>query len=256
MVVDRDVLEPVAGPAGDDAMTATSSTSAVSQSSPYDGNTDLTAVTFLVRQLIAKLDVMKPVQVVAVHPGAGSPPAAGTVDVQLLVSQVDGNGVVVKGSAGIVYGLPYWRFQGGPWAIILEPAVNDYGIVICADRDISRVMPAIANGTAFPVAPGSFRKYNVADGIYFPCPFGGPVPAAAIQLKSDGTGVFADAKGNKITTTATGMELDDVNGNKVQMTAAGMVLIDSNAHQIRMTATGVNILAPVLQVNNVTMTVP
>lgn len=183
---------------------ATSDTSAVSQQSPYDGNTPLTAATYLCRQLIAKLDVMKPVQVVAVHPGAGTPPAAGTVDVQLLVSQVDGNGVVVKGSAGVVYGLPYFRLQGGPWAIIIDPAVNDYGIVVCADRDISRVKPAIAGGNLLPVAPGSFRKYNVADGIYFGGCLAASAPANSIWLKGDGTFAITDGHGNVLSSQSAG----------------------------------------------------
>jgi hypothetical protein len=117
--------------------------------------------------------------------------------VQLLVSQVDGGGNVVQ--QGTVFGLPYFRQQGGPWAIILDPAVNDYGAIFAAARDISSVVknPGIQQ-------PGSQRKYNWADGIYL----GGAlnaVPAATIWLKPDGTLVITDKSGNVIQTTTTGI---------------------------------------------------
>lgn len=219
------------------------------QMDPDDSTSDFAMVAFIVRSILAELDTMQPCQVVAVHPGQGGPPAAaGTVDVQLLVSQLDGDGNATQ--QGVVAGIPYFRLQGGPWAIVIDPAVNDFGYVVAAQRDIGSAVasPGIAT-------PGSDRSYNVSDGIYVGGCLNGAPPNFA-WFKSDGTFSFLDGKGNKITTTATGIEIDDANGNKVQMTAAGMTLIDSNAHQIQMTSTGVNIVAPVLQVNGVTMTVP
>jgi len=169
------------------------------QLGPDDGATDLQAIVFVCRQLIERLDTMKLVQVQAVHPGSGTPPAAGTVDVLPLVSQIDGNGFPVK--HGTIYGLQYFRMQGGPWAIIIDPAVNDYGYVVCADRDSSLVVknPGQQN-------PGSRRRYNVADGIYV----GGvlnAVPAATIWLKSDGTFVIADKPGNVIQSSSSGIAI-------------------------------------------------
>src|ERR1700678_4064982 len=121
----------------------------------------------------------------------GAPPSPGAVDVLPLVNQIDGNGFPTQ--HGTVNGLPVWRFQFGPWAIVADPAVGDYGYVICADRDSSLVVknPGQAN-------PGSRRKYNVADAVYV----GGllnAVPAATLWLKTDGTWVLMDKPGNVVT---------------------------------------------------------
>ena len=165
-----------------------------------DGSSDVNAITAVARRLIERLDVCKVVQVMAVHPGAGSPPAAGTVDVLLLVNQVDGNFNGFPHST--VFGLPYFRFQAGPWAIIADPAVNDVGFVVVADRDSS----TLAANPGQQVNPGSRRRYNVADGIYV----GGilnAVPAATLQLKSDGTFVLTDKPGNVISSSTSGIAI-------------------------------------------------
>lgn len=158
------------------------------QIGPDDGSTDLNSIVAVARRLIERLDTTKLVSVVAVTAGSGSPPAAGTVDVQLLVNQVDGNFFGVN--HGIVHGLRYFRLQAGPWALIADPVVGDVGFVIVPDRDSSLV-----TGSGAMVNPGSRRRYNIADGIYV----GGilnAVPAATIWLKSDGTWVLTDKPGN------------------------------------------------------------
>jgi hypothetical protein len=165
-----------------------------------DGSTDLQAISRIVRQIVERLDVCKLVKVIAVHPGQGSPPAAGTVDVQLLVNQVDGNFFGVQ--HGTVFGLPYLRLQAGPWAIVADPAKNDIGIVIVCDRDIS----AAAKNVGQQVNPGSRRRYNVADGIYVGGIFNS-VPAATIWLKSDGTFAITDQPGNVIQSSSSGIAI-------------------------------------------------
>lgn len=165
------------------------------QQDPFDSNSDIGVALFLAKQIVNKLETMIPVQVTAVHPGSGSPPAAGTVDVQILVNQLDGQGNAVKPS--IVYGLPVYRMQGGPWAIICDPVVNDFGFIIGASRDISGVIknPGIQN-------PGSYRKYSYSDAVYL----GGimnKVPDNYIWLNGNGTftlhtkgGTVIDIDGN------------------------------------------------------------
>jgi hypothetical protein len=211
------LLQPDILDSGDPAaMTQPSDQGSVgaSQQGPNDASSDFSKSAFLVRQMIAQMiDTMSPAQVTAVHPGSGSPPAAGTVDVQLLVSQIDGNGNVVQ--QGTVYGIPYFRLQGGAWAVVVDPAVGDFGYVIAASRDISSVVknPGIQ-------APGSQRKYNFADGIFV----GGAlntVPTATVWLKSDGTVVITDQNQNVIETTSDGITLTPagigvtINGNLI-----------------------------------------
>lgn len=164
----------------------------------FVGN-DTDMIVFLCRQLINRLDTMKLVQVKAVHPGQGSPPAAGTVDVLPLVNQIDGKGYAVP--HGTVFGVPYWRLQAGAWAFIADPVAGDIGYVVCADRDSSAVVRTQAQAN-----PGSRRKYSVADGVYM----GGclnPAPSQYVQLKADGTLEIADGKGNVLSTSSNGFSL-------------------------------------------------
>jgi GpV-like protein with Apex motif len=167
-----------------------------SQQGPNEFSTDFSKVRFLVAQMQAALETMMPVQVVTFHAGSGSPPASGTVDVQLLVSQIDGAGHVIP--HGTVYGLTVYRAQGGPWAIILDPAENDFGYIVAGARDISAVKanPGVQQ-------PGSKRTHSYSDGVYM----GGmlnAVPAGYVWLKSDGTLAVSDSKGNVLTTSSSG----------------------------------------------------
>ena len=175
-----------------------------SQQGPNDSSSEYSKVSFLVRQLIAQIETMMPVQVSAVHPGSGSPPAAGTVDVQLLVSQIDGNGNAVQ--QGIVYGVPYFRLQGSLWAIIIDPAKEDFGFLIAASRDITAVKtnPGIQT-------PGSLRKYSYSDGVYIGGAFNA-VPQATLWLKPDGTWVWSDKPGNVVQSSANGIAVTTAPG--------------------------------------------
>lgn len=106
-----------------------------------------------------------------------------TVDVQPMVAQVDGAGNAVD--HGIIHGLPVWRLQGGNSAVIVVPAVGDIGLAVFASTDISNVKRAKE-----PTTPGSFRRFDWADGIYL----GGILNAAAVQsLRMDDEGVTITA---------------------------------------------------------------
>ena len=196
--------------------TATSGSIGAGQQDPEDSNSEFWVISFIVRQIMAQLETMLPVQVVTFHAGSGSPPAPGTVDVQLLVSQVDGAGNAVP--QGIVYGVSCFRLQGGPWAIVIDPAANDFGFLIAASRDVSNVVknPGIQG-------PGSSRKYRYSDGTYL----GGAlnqVPKATIWGKSDGTLNITDAKGNVLQTSSSGFAMTGnlaVTGN---ITATGTII--------------------------------
>jgi hypothetical protein len=176
------------------------------QLGPEDANDESNILHFVVRSILSRLSTVKVVQVQAVHAGTGTPPLAGTVDVLPMVSMVDGEGNVSP--HGVVYGVPYFRLQAGPWAIIADPAVNDVGLMVCADRDISYLKQVFANTQPpnKPVNPGTFRMFDWADGIYFGGLFGA-APTAYFQLKSDGTLNITDAKGNVVQTSSSGFAL-------------------------------------------------
>lgn len=95
----------------------------------------------------------------------------GTVDVQPLVHQVDGKGRSTP--HGIIYGIPYFRLQGGTDAIIIDPKAGDIGMAAFCSRDISAVKKSKRASN-----PGSFRKHDLSDGIYF----GGMLNGAPTQF--------------------------------------------------------------------------
>ncbi len=106
-----------------------------------------------------------------------------TVDVQPMVAQVDGAGNAVD--HGVIHGLPVWRLQGGNSAVIVVPAVGDIGLAVFASTDISNVKRAKE-----PTTPGSFRRFDWADGIYL----GGLLNVEPTQfLRMDDSGVTITA---------------------------------------------------------------
>lgn len=113
----------------------------------------------LIRTLIKDVRTAIPVRVVAVHPGTGSPPSIGTVDVQPLVQTVDGTGKLW--SLNTTYGAPFCRIQAGGNALIADPAVGDKGLAVVCDRDISSVIAA-----AGLAGPSSGRTHNISDLVY------------------------------------------------------------------------------------------
>lgn len=116
------------------------------------------SLSFLVRQMLNGVRTATLVQVVSVTNEGGVGPV-GLVDVQILVSRVDGAGQVID--AGLVHNVPYFRLQGGANAVILDPKIGDIGIALMADRDISSV-----KSTKAAAAPGSNRKHDMADALY------------------------------------------------------------------------------------------
>jgi hypothetical protein len=194
--------------------TAQAGSTGAGQQYPSDSASDYASVAFLVRQILADLDIAKPVQVTAVNPGSGSPPAAGTVDVQLLVSLLDGSGNAQQ--QGVVSARPYFRLQGGPWAVIAEPAVGDIGLLVCCDRDVSSFVAAASAGRSPLVQPGSARQSSVSDGFYFGG-FLSTAPQASVYLRTDGTFKITDKEGNVVESSSSGLTITPKSGQKVSV---------------------------------------
>lgn len=134
---------------------------------------------FMIRAVLNKIATTTLVLVKAVNETADG----FTVDVQPMVSQVDGGGNAVP--HGVIHGMPVWRVQGGTSALIVAPAVGDIGVALFASTDISGVKRAKA-----PTTPGSARRFDWADGIYL----GGvlnPVPTQFIRMDGDGVTITA-----------------------------------------------------------------
>lgn len=142
-----------------------------------DEASDLTAHSFLISQILAKIPGATLVLVRGVTNSGGVSPV-GFVDVVPMVNQIDGAGNATP--HGVVYGLPYVRIQGGANAVILDPQAGDIGIAIFASRDLSTVKRtrAISN-------PGSRRRNSMSDGLYIGGCLNG-IPTQFIQFSASG----------------------------------------------------------------------
>lgn len=144
------------------------------------------AQVYLIKSLIARMATATLVQVVGVT-NAGGLDAVGFVDLQPLVSQVDPD--MNPTPHAIIRNNPYFRLQGGANAIIIDPQVGDVGVALFASRDISAVNSTLRGGMAAvgqkPIAPGSFRKYDMADALYLGGMLNG-VPTQYIRFAAGG----------------------------------------------------------------------
>lgn len=161
------------------------------QQTPTDSNSQFANIAFLIQQMLGHVRTSVPVKVLAVHGGGVGP--APTVDVQVMVKQMDGSGNASSHST--IFNIPVARNQGGANAIINDPKVGDIGHMVVSDRDISSVQ---ANNGA-ESNPGSFRRHDLADGVYHSAMLNPANPSQYI--------IF----------TATGVSIVDMNGNMIVM---------------------------------------
>lgn len=156
------------------------------QSDVASGNSSYNALMFLMHVFAGNMATATMVQVINVHPGAGL--LQGTVDVLPLVNMIDSLGNVTKHDT--VHGLPYARVCAGPSAVILDPVGasdgygGDIGIAVFASRDISSVKANKAQSN-----PGSFRRFDYADGMYLFTGIGTVDPTQYVEFLSGAGGI-------------------------------------------------------------------
>ena len=134
-------------------------------------------IRFMVQQALAQVQTASVVKVTAcTNDGVVSP--VGTVDVQVLVNQVNGQGNPTPHVT--MYSLPYLRIQGGTNAVIIDPQPGDIGIAVFSSRDITNVKSTKAQAN-----PGSFRMHDFSDGMYLGGLLNG-TPSQYLQFSSAG----------------------------------------------------------------------
>ncbi len=180
------------------------------QQQPTTGAAEYNTLVFVVNLLLQKLQTVTLVRVVAVSNNGGVSPV-GTVDVHPLVNQMTGNRQSVD--HGTIYGVPYFRLQGGTDAVILDPKVGDIGMAAFASRDISAVKTAKG-----PANPGSLRQFDWADALYFGGLLNG-TPAQYVRFHSGGVTVLSPG------TIRLEAPTTHVQGN---LTVSGTVVADGN----------------------------
>lgn len=152
----------------------------------FTDTTPLNQLEFLIKTLTRDMSTAIPVIVTAVQTGDTN--AAGYVDARPLVAQIDAWGNSLPMAS--IHHLPYFRLQAGRAAVVIDPVVGDIGLAIFAQSDCS----AIKQGQSETVQPGSWRKFDQADGFYV----GGFLNTSIdtyVRLAQDGT-VKVKAPGN------------------------------------------------------------
>ena len=174
------------------------------------GRGEFNQLSFVVQQIVNKANHATLVQVVGVVPGGVGP--VGTVNVTPLVNMVDGQGNAIP--HGIIYTLPYLRLQGGQNAIIIDPQVNDIGLCVFADQDISTVKTTLA-----AAIPATHRRNDWADGLYIGGMLNG-TPSQYLEFSASGINVVTPGD---LVMTVTGNLTANVTG-KATIHAAGIDL--------------------------------
>lgn len=143
------------------------------QQRPEQASSDYNAQSFMVESILSKISTVKIVKVLSVDTEEE------TVSVLPLVEQMDGNGQVTP--QGPISGVPYMQWRYGKNAVLADPAVDDIGVLLCCDRDISTVKETSEAGP-----PGSQRQYDQADGIYLGGVLNTDEPEQWVRFNDDG----------------------------------------------------------------------
>ena len=132
---------------------------------------------FLFQQVLLDTQTAIPVRVISCT-NNGEVSSVGTVDVLILMNQLDGDGYAVP--HGILHSLPYLRFQGGDSAFIMDPKPGDIGLACFCSRDITTIL-----ATRDQANPASLRHHNFSDGV-FVAGMLGQAPTQYIRFIDDG----------------------------------------------------------------------
>lgn len=168
---------------------------------------------FIINSLIGRVGTVTICRIVKVK-GDGVNPV-GFVDIVPMVLQVDGAGNAFDNAT--VFNVPYFRYQGGSNAVILDPKVGDIGICLVASRDISKIKRTKKDAT-----PDTKRQYDIADSLYIGGILNG-TPSQYIHFLDSGINVVAtgeiNMKGSKVIldapveTTSTIIAVGDITDN-------------------------------------------
>ena len=196
------------------------------------GRGEFNQLSFVVQQIMNKANHATLVQVIGVAPGGVGP--VGTVNVTPLVNMVDGQGNAIP--HGIIYTLPYLRLQGGQNAVIIDPQVNDIGLCVFADQDISTVKATLA-----AAIPATHRRNDWADGLYI----GGMLNGTPTQyIEFSNTGINVVTPGDLVMTVS-----GNLTANVTGTATIAAHTVDINA------SSAANVTTPTMTVNgNLTVT--
>lgn len=163
---------------------------------------------FLINSVVNNVNTAELVKVIAVDESKKE------IDVIPIVAKPDSEGQRIEPAP--IYGIKYIEWQYGTNAIIATPVVNDIGLLVVCTKDVSSIESGLV---------GSYRRYNLADGIYFGglCGFNA-TPTQYIKFDENGieitspTAIAVNAPQATVTTTG-----------DTTITAGGNATITGNA---------------------------
>ena len=163
------------------------------------GASEFNAISFLVEQAIkGMVNTAIPVRVDScTKPGVGG--AAGYVSATPLVKQRGADGKTLDTVS--LPQLPYIRLSASTAAIVIDPQPGDVGFAVFAQQDISNLKA----GSSDPVQAGSFRTFDMSDGVFIPAILG-VTPTTFVHLDPE-TGEITIKAPTKITIEAPAIEL-------------------------------------------------
>jgi hypothetical protein len=207
----------------------TGSAAGTPYNSPFEAQFDEgRAQEFMILKLLRDLHTATIVQVQQVEPITAS---VGVVTVIPMILDTATNALVLDQSA--IYQVPYFRLQGGSSAVIIDPAVDDIGLAVFAEADITNVVMTQKSGP-----PQTQRRHSSADGMYF----GGFLNAAPTQWVKflAGGGIDISTPGNL---TLEGENVTITSSGTTTIDAAGGLTINANVTlngSLNSTPTGAN----------------
>jgi hypothetical protein len=200
---------------------------------PGHGASEFERTTFRAERMMAQIRTSMPVRIVKVYKQDGKTEAkrgevagAGFVDVQPIVSQVDGKGQ--KQEHVTIYHIPYHRNYGGDFAVISDPVKGDIGHIQIADRDTSAFEDTITQGSDKTVTPSSRRRFSPSDSHYV----GGVLNKAPKQY------ITAMDGGIEITSTSGSVTVKDKSGSFVVLDGKGNVQVKPGGGMVFLGGTG------------------
>lgn len=143
---------------------------------PQDVNCEANINEFIFNTLMSRYSF---VQLVIVNKVKAGP----LIDVMPLVSGFSADGSRIDNSP--VFNVPVWRLQRGPSAVIMDPIEGDIGLMLCCDRDITKVRDEKKESL-----PASKRVHSKSDGIYL----GGVLnaePSQYVKFSNDGIDIVS-----------------------------------------------------------------
>lgn len=143
---------------------------------PQNVNCEANISEFIFNTLMARNSFIQLVMVSKVKEGP-------LLDVIPLVSGFSADGSRIDNTP--VFNVPVWRLQRGASAVIMDPVEGDIGLMLCCDRDITKVRKEKKESL-----PASMRVHSKSDGIYL----GGLLnaePTQYVKFSNDGIDIVS-----------------------------------------------------------------